>query len=216
MKRSVLATATAAGALGLAVATSASAPAATSTLPEAAQGASSSKTFSMVRSTAAEGANCLPYAKATVKITPIEGAERMEVDVSGLPANTEFDFFVIQVPDAPFGMSWYQGDIQTNDRGRGHGKFIGRFNIETFSVAPGVQPAPVVHHSPIEDASQNPVTAPVHQYHLGLWFNSTADAVAAGCPNVVTPFNGEHNAGPQVLSTKNFPIDAGPLKDIVP
>ncbi len=218
MKRSAIATATAAGALGLALATSASAPAATTTSSEAAQGASSSKTFSMVRSSAAEVTGCLPQAKANVKITPIEGAERMEVEVSGLPANTEFDFFVIQVPDAPFGMSWYQGDIQTNDRGRGHGKFIGRFNIETFSVAPGVQPAPVVHDSPIPDAATNPQTAPVHQYHLGLWFNSPADAAAAGCsaPNVVTPFNGEHNAGVQVLSTKNFRADSGPLRDLIP
>ena len=216
MKRSVLATATAAGALGLAVATSASAPAATSTLPEAAQGASSSKTFSMVRSSAAEGANCLPYAKATVKITPIEGAERMEVDVSGLPADTEFDFFVIQVPDAPFGMSWYQGDIQTNDRGRGHGKFIGRFNIETFSVAPGVQPAPVVHDSPIKDASRTRPLPPCTSTTSGSGSTRRPTLTAAGCPDAVTPFNGEHNAGVQVLSTKQFPIDAGPLKDIVP
>ncbi|MGV1010062.1 MAG: hypothetical protein ACOYBY_15880 [Dermatophilaceae bacterium] len=214
MKRSVLTTATAAGAISLALATSASAPAATSSAPESPQAATNAKTFGMVRSTAAEGANCVPYAKATVKITPLEGAERMDVNVSGLPANTGFDLFVLQVPDAPFGMAWYQGDIETDANGKGHGRFIGRFNIETFSVAVGTAPAPVVHDSPIADASTNPQTAPVHQYHLGLWFNSPIDAAAAGCPNAVTPFNGEHNAGVQVLSTKNFPIDAGPLKRV--
>jgi hypothetical protein len=28
-----------------------------------------------------------------------------------------------------------------------------------------------------------------------------------------TPFNGEHNAGLQVLNTSNFPDDHGPLRD---
>ena len=59
----------------------------------------------------------------------------MTVDVEGLPPNTKFDFFVIQIPNAPFGLAWYQGDIETNAAGRGHQRFIGRFNIETFIVA---------------------------------------------------------------------------------
>ena len=29
----------------------------------------------------------------------------------------DFDFFVIQVLDKPFGMAWYQGDIQTDGTG---------------------------------------------------------------------------------------------------
>lgn len=42
-----------------------------------------------------------------------------------------------------------------------------------------------------------------------------ADAKRAGaaCPDDVTPFNGEHNAGVQVLSTRNFP-NHGPLARI--
>jgi hypothetical protein len=55
---------------------------------------------------------------------------------------------------------------------------------------------------------------PTHQYHLGLWFNSPDDAVRAGCPNKVTPFNGEQNAGIQALSTKNFPVLDGPLEAV--
>jgi hypothetical protein len=61
-----------------------------------------------------------------------------------------------------------------------------------------------------------PATAPVHTYHLGLWFNSPADAVAAGCPGATTPFNGDHTAGVQVLNTSNFPNDQGPLRSLVP
>jgi hypothetical protein len=124
---------------------------------------------------------------------------------------------VIQVPNTPFGLSWYQGDIETNHHGRGFGIFIGRFSIETFIVAPGVAPAPVVHNQPPNpDASSNPQTAPVHTFHLGLWFNDPADSVKAGCANAVTPFNGDHNAGPQALSTKNFANDQGPLRMLTP
>jgi hypothetical protein len=77
--------------------------------------------------------------------------------------------------------------------------------------------APIVHNQPpFPDASSNPATRPVHTFHLGLWFNSPADAQAAGCGNGVTPFNGDHNAGVQVLSTRNFADDMGPLRQLVP
>lgn len=159
---------------------------------------------------------CLPYAAGRVTISSLGPVENMHVEVEGLPPNTDFDFFVIQVPKAPFGLSWYQGDIETDDHGRGVGDFTGRFNQETFIVAPGAAPAPVLHHSPIADAATNPQTGPVHTFHLGLWFNSPQDAVRAGCPGTVTPFNGEHNAGVQVLNTSNFPDTAGPLGHLVP
>src|SRR5580765_177289 len=129
--------------------------------------------FDMIRSTAAQNGNCLAGANAEVKVRSKGPVETMNVDVEGLPANTEFDFFVIQIPDKPFGLAWYQGDIETNSRGEGHGKFIGRFNIETFIVAPGSASAPVVHNDgPNPDADHNPATPPVHTFHLGLWFNS--------------------------------------------
>ena len=118
--------------------------------------------FQMVRSTAVANAGCLPDAQARVRIEPGGPVEVMTVDVSGLPP-IQFDFFVIQVPDAPFGLSWYQGDIETDCDGNGHGKFIGRFNVETFIVAPGVASAPVVHDQPpFPDADSNPATAPSH------------------------------------------------------
>lgn len=172
-------------------------------------------TFNMVVSAA--GKACLPNASATVRIRPAGQVEIMDVTVQGLPPNTEFDFFVIQVPRAPFGLSWYQGDIQTNKNGRGHQQFVGRFSIETFAVAPGSAPAPVVFgNGPFPDASQNPPFNPLQTYHLGLWFGSQQAALAAGCPAGITPFNGEHNAGIQILNTSNFPDDHGPLRDVNP
>jgi hypothetical protein len=114
--------------------------------------------FPMVRSPAlATVAACVPNARAYVRIEPRGAVEEMDVVVEGLPASTDFDFFVIQQPNGPFGMAWYQGDIETGADGTGHGMFIGRFSIETFIVAPGSAAAPVVHNQPpFPDANSNP------------------------------------------------------------
>jgi hypothetical protein len=173
--------------------------------------------FTMIRSPGVVAARVLPQASATVNLESAGPVEIMQVRVTGLPPLTDFDLFVIQVPNMPFGLAWYQGDIETDAKGNGFGQFIGRFSIETFIVAPGIAAAPNVHTAlPFKDALTNPVTGPVHTYHLGLWFNSPADAAKAGLAATVTPFNGDHHAGVQVLNTANFPVAAGPLKQIHP
>jgi len=183
--------------------------------PLAAGPGADSFTFDMVVSAGAKA--CVPNATAKVTITPVGSVETMEVSVQGLPAKSEFTLFVIQVPKGPFGISWYQGDILTDKNGRGHQRFIGVFSIETFALAPGSAPAPIVFGSgPFPDASVNPPFNPIQMYHLGLWFGSPATAQAAGCPATITPFNGEHNAGIQVLNTSNFPDDQGPLRKVNP
>jgi hypothetical protein len=124
--------------------------------------------FTMVRSPGVVTAKCIPKAKARWSITTGGRNEVMKVYASGLPKKTEFDFLFSRLPDFPFGLSWYQGDLKTDNHGRAYATFVGRFNEETFTIAPGrPAPAPVVHDSPTADASTNPVTAPVHQYHLG-------------------------------------------------
>jgi hypothetical protein len=173
-----------------------------------------SYSFNMVVSAGAKA--CVPNATAKVTITPVGPVEIMEVAVQGLPPKTEFDFFVLQVPKAPFGVAWYQGDIETDKNGRGYQRFIGRFSIETFAVAVGSAPAPAVFSGPFPDATLNPSFNPLQMYHLGLWFGSPQAASALGCPATVTPFNGEHNAGIQVLNTSNFPDDHGPLRNVNP
>ena len=159
-----------------------------------------------------------PNAQGRVKIESFGPVEIMKVKVWGLPPNTDFDLFVIQVPNAPFGEAWYQGDIETNKDGVGYGEFIGRFNIETFIVSNGnnVPAPPDPFHDPkrIPDATQNLAIGPIQIYHLGLWFNNPQDVVKAGGPPNVTPFNGEHDAGVQVLNTGEFAPTDGPLKRV--
>jgi hypothetical protein len=79
----------------------------------------------------------------------------MKVTLTGMPANTGFDLFVIQQPTAPFGVAWYQSDIQTGSFGTGSATVRGVFNVETFSVSLG----------------GTATFSPTHQYHLGVWFS---------------------------------------------
>jgi hypothetical protein len=172
--------------------------------------------FDLVRSKAL-APNVAPHAHGRVNIESLGPVEIMKVKIWGLPPNSDFDLFVIQAPNLPFGLAWYQGDIMTNKQGEGYGEFIGRFNIESFIVAPGVVAAPSdPFNDPkrIPDATQNPATNPVQLYHLGLWFDSPQDAKNAGAPEIFTPFNGTHDAGVQVLNSGEFADTDGPLKRV--
>lgn len=147
--------------------------------------------------------SCLPHASGSVTITPGKLNDTMRVSVHGLPARTGFDLFVIQTPKKPFGVSWYQTDVNTGRHGNGTATVRGIFDQETFSVSPG----------------GTTTFAPTHQYHLGLWFNDPNTPFRLGCEPgaptaVVTPFNGEQHAGIQVLNTGEFPDNAGPLSHV--
>jgi hypothetical protein len=161
---------------------------------------------------------CVPKATGTVTDHTFGEFENLEVVVQGLPPNTAFDLFAIEVPTAPFGFAWYIGDIDTDANGTGVGNFVGRFNKETFVFSNGVPktPPPNVFPSPpavVPEAKVGVKVDAFQLYHLGLWFNSEDDAEKAGCPGTHTPFNGEHNAGIQVLNTANpkNPDALGPL-----
>lgn len=160
--------------------------------------------FNMVPSSAAISA-CLPQATGEVTIETGDLNDKMEVQVSGLAPNTAYDLFVIEIPHGPFGISWYQSDLQTDQHGRGHAKVRGIFDVETFSVS--------------QAGSPTVSFPPTHQYHLGLWFDDPQVPFDLGCepgrttPSV-TPFNGDQHAGIQVLNTGNFPDNAGPLSQI--
>ncbi len=148
-------------------------------------------------------AACLPKAKGTVTITPNSLNDTMKVNVSGLAPNTGYDLFVIQLPKKPFGVSWYQSDLQTGSKGAGSVTVKGIFNKETFSISTG----------------GTTTFGATHQYHLGLWFNDPNVPFNLGCEPgatspIVTPFNGEQHAGVQVLNTSNFPDNAGPLSHV--
>jgi hypothetical protein len=162
-------------------------------VPHASAAANDSTVFGMVKSAGA--VPCLdPGARGRVVISDLGQVQNMHVEVFKLPANTDFTLFVITTPKAPFVPAWYQGDLKTNASGDGVVDVTGIFSDETFILNPG------------------PV--PVEMDHLGMWFADAADAVNAGCPGTVTPFDGDHEAGIQVLNTSNFADGNGPLRRI--
>ena len=161
-------------------------------------------TFGLVPSSASIK-SCLPHAGGRVTIIPGSQNDTMDVSIFGMPHNADFDLFVIQQPNKPFGVSWYQTDINADRHGSGHATVRGIFDAETFSVSTG----------------GTTTFGATHQYHLGLWFNDRNVPFHLGCePNkpgdkaIMTPFNGEQNAGIQALNTSEFPDNAGPLSHV--
>src|ERR1700730_6482482 len=161
---------------------------------------------------------CLKDAEGVVIDHTFGNVENLEVIVSGLPPNTDFVLFIIQVPNAPFGLAWYNGDILTDDTGTGVINVVGRFNIGTFIVSLGAVPSPDVFPSPpavLANSKTGAVTnGPVQLYHLGLWFNSPHDAAHACRPRISATFTSNHDAGIQVLNTATFPDAQGPLFNV--
>ena len=163
--------------------------------------ASHSFSFPMIASPGIKA--CLRNAAGYVTITPGSLNDEMKVSVSGLAPHTGYDLFVTQLPNKPFGISWYQSDLETDNHGNGSVVVRGIFDAETFSVSTG----------------GSTTFAPTHQFHLGLWFNDPKVPFKLGCEPgktapVVTPFNGEQHAGIQVLNTANFANNAGPLSRV--
>jgi hypothetical protein len=152
---------------------------------------------------------CLPHASGSAVISNVKVHgevinQVMTVSVKNLAPNAGYDLFVLEIPNKPFGIAWYQSDLQTDGHGNGSVQVRGIFNEETFSVSTG-----------------GPTTTfkATHQFHLGLWFNDPEVPFKLKCEGtatspVVTPFNGEQHAGIQVLNTSNFPDNAGPLSKV--
>jgi hypothetical protein len=158
-----------------------------------------STTFTFPLTVSPGAKSCLPHASGMVTDHTFGNVENLEVVVNDLPPNTDFVLFIIQVPNKPFGLAWYNGDILTDDTGTGVTNVVGRFNIGTFIVSLGAVPSPNVFPKPPAVLAQSKTGAvtngPVQIYHLGIWFNTTDDAKKAGCPGTATTFTSNHDAG---------------------
>ena len=111
---------------GLAAAAAAAALTASAGLAAASTSAAS---FSFKLVPAPNIAACLPQAGGRVTITPGSLNDTMKVSIHGMPANTGFDLFVIQQPLAPFGVSWYQSDVNAGASGSGSATVRGIFDV---------------------------------------------------------------------------------------
>src|SRR5689334_19813836 len=120
--------------------------------------AASSTDFKMVR-TKGLPKECAEHATASVHIDTSPGfTEKLVITVKGFRPNTPLVLFAIQVPNAPFGIGWYEGDVAIGPNGSVKETFISRFNIETFATAIGQAPAPKTHPA---DQTKNPKFNPI-------------------------------------------------------
>jgi hypothetical protein len=123
--------------------------------------------------------------------------DTMKVIAYGLPPNTGFDLFTVQNSPLdgpnPFGVGWYQSDVESNSAGVAEVTVQGIFDKETFVENPG-----------------DPFN-PIHTFNVGFWFDSpTAEQQACGNATAPpkTPFNGEQNAGLLAMITQGAPLNA--------
>jgi hypothetical protein len=159
---------------------------------------------------------CLgPNPQAHVKVTRGELNDTLDISISGIHPNLQFDLFTVQrsslgsngqpVTDFKgFGLAWYQTDLNADNNGAGTAEIKTILLDQIFGFDPDTVPG-----------TNPPVTRvpPTNTFHVGFWFANPADAVPCGFnANNPTPFNGEHKAGPlAMISLPVPPANLGPL-----
>jgi hypothetical protein len=159
-----------------------------------------SKTFSLKPSAALTSLSCLqPNGKtATAKATVTRGSlnDTLTLKLSGFKPNLGFDLFTVQLNAPPFGLAWYQSDIETDSTGAATVTIKTILLDQIFGFSGG----------------GTQTFAPVNTFHVGFWFDSPQEAQPClSTPAPTTPFNGEHTAGPLAFITSPGPSGLGPL-----
>jgi hypothetical protein len=137
----------------------------------------------------AQLATCMPGAQLQVKVgltTEQHGFDTFDIAARNLPPNREFTIFLLQQAGSPFGAAEYIGDVSTDAFGNGHAKM--RLIVEeAFS-------------STLVNGSRQRVDL----NRIGVWFaDPLADDFCVGVGSVVTPFDGDNEAGVQVFNSAN-------------
>jgi hypothetical protein len=123
-----------------------------------------------------------------------------------LKPNLGFDLFTIQNSNlladgqinphfTNFGLAWYQSDLKSDSNGNVDVAIKTILLDQIFGFDPAAN------------------LLPTNSLHVGFWFDNPNDAAACGFNvNQPTPFNGQHQAGPNaMISLPNSVTDLGPL-----
>ena len=143
-----------------------------------------------------------PSATVTVKRGPLH--DILSITAANLKPNIGFDLFTFQnsnllangQPDPSFktfGLAWYQTDLESDIYGNAKATINTILLDQIFGFDPEVS------------------LSPTNAFHVGFWFDNPNDAAACGFTGT-TPFNGQHNAGPNaMISLPNANTGLGPL-----
>jgi hypothetical protein len=151
--------------------------------------------------------SCLSGAKGTptAKVTVTEGKlnDTLTISLSHVKPNLGFDLFTIQRTNflatgeldpnfTTFGLAWYQTDVQADKNGNANATIHTILVDEIFGFDPDVS------------------LTPTNTFHVGIWFDNPDEATACGFTGT-TPFNGEHDAGPNAMISVPSAMGLGPL-----
>lgn len=131
--------------------------------------------------------------KGKITVFPREeaqGADKIRVEVEGLPVNTRFTVFLAELNTFPFGSLEYIAEVSTNSAGRGSvtAKLV---VLEAFALKTAPNPAPPPFFA-------TPVNVDLN--HIVLWFaDSTADDAFTNLG--AGPFDADRDSGVAVLRT---------------
>jgi hypothetical protein len=143
-------------------------------------------------------AACYPEAAAavTVALTADQaGTDSFRLSARGLRPHTTFAVFLTEQPVPPFGAVEYIGDLITNGKGKAT-LVVNAIIGEAFSSQLG--------------ADGQRVRKELN--HVVFWFADPTDADGCFAPGKapVTPFDGDGQAGPAAMSSKNY-LPGAPL-----
>jgi hypothetical protein len=153
-----------------------------------------------------------PSASVTVRRGKLN--DRLDITLRNIKPGLAFDMFTVEhskfladgtvdpafvARNKSFGLAWYQSDLEVKNNNR---------NVTTIQTILVDQ---IFGFDPVVGLD------PTNTFHVGFWFNDPQVPFDGGCePNAtaatVTPFNGEHHAGPLAMISLPDSVTAlGPL-----
>ncbi len=153
-----------------------------------------------------------PSASVTVKRGKLN--DRLDIQLRNVKQGLAFDMFTVEhskfladgtidpafiARNKSFGLAWYQSDLEVRNNGR---------NVTTIQTVLVDQ---IFGFDPVVGLD------PTNTFHVGFWFNDPQVPFDNGCEPgatapTVTPFNGEHHAGPlAMISLPESSTKLGPL-----
>ena len=153
-----------------------------------------------------------PSASVTVKRGKLN--DRLDITLRNIKPGLAFDLFTVEhskfladgtvdpafvARNKSFGLAWYQSDLEVKNNNR---------NVTTIQTVLVDQ---IFGFDPVVGLD------PTNTFHVGFWFNDPQVPFDGGCEPgatqpTVTPFNGDHHAGPlAMISLPDEATTLGPL-----
>jgi hypothetical protein len=135
-------------------------------------------------------ASCMPNGRIDVYVdltTDLIGADIVRVKARHLAPNRDYTLFFLEQAASPFGAAEYFGDISTDKNGNAYNKFK------------------LIAEEAFSSTLVNGKRQLVDLNQLGAWFADPAedDFCIHDDPQIVTPFDGDKEAGVQAFNSRN-------------